>query len=266
MSEIHRGSIRAGPDSTSRNMKAASSTFKGFPAEGIAFLRDLKKNNNREWFTGGSPQPRVERYKEIVRAPMLELVRALHVAMLRFAPAYVGEPARCLYRVYRDVRFSKDKTPYKTRADALFWRNSLEKNAGAAFYVAISPEEVAVACGLYSPSPESLLAVRQYVAANPEDFRATFESKTVRRLMGELKGARTTRVPRGFSAEAPAAELLKHKQFVFHEALRPDVATSPQLVREIATRFQAMTPFVEFLDRPLLKKTSQPPMHADKRR
>jgi len=240
-------------------MKAASHTFKGFPAEGIAFLRDLKKNNNREWFTGGSPKPRVELYKELVRAPMLELVQALHVAMLRFAPAYVGEPARCLYRIYRDVRFSKDKTPYKTRADALFWRNSLEKNEGAAFYVAISPEEITIACGLYSPSPAALLAVRQHIAVNPKTFRSTFEGKTVRRLMGELKGERTTRVPRGFSAGNPAAELLKHKQFVFYNTLDPERATSPRLFREIVTRFDAMTPFVEFLDKPLIGKSRTAP-------
>jgi uncharacterized protein (TIGR02453 family) len=167
-------------------MKATASAFKGFPKEGIAFLRELKKNNNREWFMGGSPVTRLESYKELVRAPMLDLVKALHTAMLRFAPEYVGEPAKCLYRVYRDVRFSKDKTPYKTRADALFWRNKLEKNTGAAFYIAISPEEVGVAAGLYSPSPQALLAVRQHIASNPKAFRATFESKTVHRLMGDL--------------------------------------------------------------------------------
>ena len=235
-------------------MKATAGAFKGFPKEGIGFLRELKKNNNREWFMGGSPVTRQELYKELVRAPMLDMVKALHTSMLSFAPEYVGEPAKCLYRVYRDVRFSKDKTPYKTRADALFWRNKLEKNAGAAFYIAISPDEVGIAAGLYSPSPESLLAVRQHIAANPEAFRATFESKAVRRLMGDLTGEQLTRVPKGFSAEHPAADLLKFRRFVLYRTLNPEIISTPRLVREIVARLEAMAPFVYFLDAALLKK------------
>ncbi len=214
----------------------------------MTFLRELKKNNNREWF-----QPRLEAYKKLVRAPMLELVQALHIAMLRYAPAYVGEPARCVYRVYRDTRFSKDKTPYKTRAEALFWRNSLDKNSGSAFYISISPEEIAVCGGLYMATPADLLAVRQQVAAHTREFRSTFETKSVRRLMGELTGEQTTRVPRGFSAEHPAAQFLKHKQYVLYQKLSPDIATTPRLFREISSRFEAMAPFVEFLDKPLLR-------------
>ena len=231
--------------------KIMTNGFAGFPAEGLKFLRDLKKNNKREWF-----QPRVETYKEKVRAPMLELVEALHHSMLKFAPDYVGEAPRCLYRIYRDIRFSKDKTPYKTRVDALFWRNSLEKDEGAAYYISVSPENVFVGAGLYMPSPASLLAVRQYVAENAEEFRATFRSKKVRSLMGELKGSRLTRVPKGFPAGDPAAELLKHKQFVLSATLpEPGLATTPRLFRELVSRIEAVTPFVAFLDRPLLKKS-----------
>src|SRR5690348_4061230 len=99
-------------------MKVSTSAFRGFPPAGIRFLRDLKRNNNREWF-----MPRLESYRQLLREPMVDLVRSLHIAMLKFAPEYVGDdPAKCVYRVYRDVRFSKDKTPYKTRVDALFWR------------------------------------------------------------------------------------------------------------------------------------------------
>jgi len=117
--------------------------FKGFPTEGIAFLRELKKHNDREWFT-----PKLDEYKRLVREPMVELVHSLHVEMLRFAPAYVGEPAKCVYRVYRDTRFSKNKTPYKTSTEALFWHNRLDKNSGGGFFLSISPEHVAVSIRL----------------------------------------------------------------------------------------------------------------------
>src|ERR1700677_4276484 len=158
--------------------------FKGFPTEGIAFLRELKKHNDREWFT-----PKLEQYKQLVREPMLELVASLHAAMLRFAPEYVGEPAKCVYRIYRDTRFSKDKTPYKTYASALFLRNGFDKYAGcAAYYFAVSPENIEVAGGVYTPDRDVLLAVRQYIADHHKQFRSTFSGAKVKKLLGELQG------------------------------------------------------------------------------
>jgi uncharacterized protein (TIGR02453 family) len=222
--------------------------FKGFPAEGISFLRELKEHNDRDWFT-----PKLDQYKQLVREPMLELVHSLHVEMLRFAPAYVGEPAKCVYRVYRDTRFSKNKTPYKTSTEALFWHNRLDKNSGGGFYLSISPEQVAVGGGLYHAEPPALLAVRQQIASNATAFRATFESKNIRRVMGELQGEQSKRIPKGFPADHPAADLLRHKNFVLYTKLNPDIATTPKLFREIVTRFEAITPFVEFLDKPLLR-------------
>jgi uncharacterized protein (TIGR02453 family) len=222
--------------------------FKGFPPEGIAFLRELKKHNDREWFT-----PKLEQYKQLVRQPMLDLVASLHAAMLRFAPSYVGEPAKCVYRVYRDTRFSKNKTPYKTSTEALFWHNRLDKNSGGGFYISISPEQIGVGGGLYMAKPAALLAVRQQIAAQTPAFRATFESKTVRRLMGELQGEQTKRVPKGFAADDPAADLLCHRNFFLYAKLDPKIATTPKLLREIVTRIEAITPFVEFLDKPLLR-------------
>src|SRR5579863_4862578 len=135
--------------------------FPGFPKEGMAFLRTLKKNNEREWFT-----PRKSTFEATVRQPMIELVSAIHSEMLRFAPQYVGEPARCVFRIYRDTRFSKDKTPYKTHIAASFCHNAMEKR-GAGYYLGISPESVDIGGGLYNPEPDTLLAVRTYIADNP---------------------------------------------------------------------------------------------------
>lgn len=230
-------------------MKTASSTFRGFPAEGVAFLRDLKANNHRDWFT-----PRVEVYREFVHAPMLNLVSAVHHEMLRFAPEYVGEPAKCLFRIYRDTRFSKDKTPYKTAMKALMWHRSLEKNTCAAFYFSIAPDELGVAGGLYGAPPPALLAVRQAISNDLEGFRSTFESKAVRRLMGELKGEQASRVPRGFRADDPAADILKRRHLTLYQTLDPALMASPKLVREIASRIEVMTPFARFIDAPLLPR------------
>jgi uncharacterized protein (TIGR02453 family) len=228
--------------------------FRGFPAEGIAFLRDLKKNNDREWFT-----PRKAIFEEKVRQPMIELVAAVQAEMARFAPQYIGsEPAKCVYRIYRDTRFSKDKTPYKTFASALMLRKNFTKYDGCAgIYFAISPQEIEVAGGIYRPDPNTLLAVRQHIAANTAAFRKTYESKKVKRLLGELKGESLSRVPKGFPPDHPAIDLLRRKEYLFDTQVDPKVAITPKLVREIASRIEAMTPFLEFLNQPLVKNQAK---------
>ncbi len=218
------------------------SSFPGFPQEGLDFLRDLKANNDREWFT-----PRKAIYDEKLRAPMLALVEAVHAEIARFAPDYVGEPSKCLYRIYRDTRFAKDKTPYKTHVGALLWRNGTEKNEGPAYYFGVSPECVEIAGGLYSPDPDALHAVRSAIAADPDGFRATFETPKVKKLLGELKGEKLSRLPRGFDPEHPAAEYLKYKRWVLYTELDPSLATGPKVLKEIVSRIEVMAPFAAYL-------------------
>jgi uncharacterized protein (TIGR02453 family) len=228
-------------------------TFPGFPKEGMAFLRALKKNNDREWFT-----PRKSTFEATVKQPMIELVAALHSEMLRFAPEYVGEPAKCVYRIYRDTRFSKDKTPYKTYASALFLRNGFDKyTGGAAYYFAVSPENIEVAGGVYTPDRDVLLAVRQHIAENHKEFRATFGTAKVRKLFGDLQGDSLSRVPKGFDAEHPAADLIRRKQYLLDGKLDPKVATTARLFTELVKHLEAMTPLVEFLNRPLIARQAK---------
>ena len=232
-------------------------SFPGFPKEGVAFLRALKKHNDREWFT-----PRKSVFETTVRQPMIELVSAIHREMLRFAPQYVGEPAKCVYRIYRDTRFSKDKTPYKTCASALFLRNGFSKYAGgAAYYFAVSPENIEVAGGVYTPDRDVLLAVRQHIADNHKQFRATFEAQRVKKLLGELQGDSLSRVPKGFDPDHPAVELIRRKQYLLDTRLDPKLATTPKLLGELVARIEAMTPFVEFLNGPLVARQSRLKRH-----
>ena len=229
--------------------------FPGFPSEGIAFLRALEKNNRREWF-----QPRKHIYDEKVKAPMLELVRRVTAAMLDFAPDYVREPEKAVFRIYRDTRFSKDKTPYKTHIAAVFHRRGMEKETGGGLYFAVSHKEVEVAGGIYMPAPETLLAVRTHVARNHETFRELIQDRGLRRVLGPMQGEQLTRVPKGFDAEHPAADLLRYKQFLFYVLLDPQVAAGRSLEREVVKRFRAMMPFLEFLNAPLaaaVKKKQQ---------
>lgn len=235
-------------------MANTRSGFPGFPVEGMAFLRSLKKNNNRDWFL-----PRKPVFEEKVRQPMIELVTAIHSRMLRFAPEYVGEPAKCVYRIYRDTRFAKDKTPYKTFASALMMRSGFVKNEGSAgIYFSVSPEDIEVAGGIYMPDRDVLLAVRQHVADNSRQFRATFANPKIKRWFGDLWGESAARIPKGFDANHPAADLIRRKHYVLSAGLDPKLATTSKLFTEIVARIEAIMPFIEFLNQPLLqRKTKQ---------
>ncbi len=227
-----------------------ASAFPGFPAEGIAFLKALKKHNDRDWFNA-----RKSVFEEKVRKPMLDLVRAVHAHMLPYAPEYVGDPAKSIFRIYRDTRFSKDKTPYKTHIAAYFSRNGLGKDSGAGFYFYASPEEAGVAGGLYHPPPDELLSVRRMIADDADAFRELFENRHMKKLFGELGGEALSRPPKGFDPDHPAIHLLKHKSFVLHMKFEPAIATTPRFYKEIVTRIEALAPFVEYLNRPLVEKS-----------
>lgn len=225
--------------------------FPGFPAEGLKFLSALKKNNKREWF-----QPRKQIFDEKVKAPMVELVAALMEDARSFAPDYTGDPAKAVFRIYRDTRFSKDKTPYKTNIAASLKHRDAVKNNYSGFYVSVSAEGVEVGGGVYMPMPPDLLAMRTYVAVQHEELRKMLASRQIRQLMGELWGDRMSRAPRGFPADHPAADLIACKQYILFTTLDAGIATTSSLYREVSKRFKIMAPFVEFLNRPLLSGQS----------
>ncbi|MFN3322171.1 MAG: DUF2461 domain-containing protein [Bryobacteraceae bacterium] len=225
------------------------SGFQGFSREAFEFFRGLEKNNRREWF-----QPRKELFETHLRAPMLDLVTVVNAELARFAPDYIVDPPKSLYRIYRDTRFSSDKTPYKTHIAAMFWRRGLDKKTGAGLYFSVSHKEVEIAGGVYMPGPEQLGAIRNRLAERYEQFRKLTGSKKLRNLMGELRGDQLSRVPKGFPSDHPAADLLRGKQWYYYVLLDPGAAASPAIVKEIATRFRAMAPLVDFLNAPLLAR------------
>jgi uncharacterized protein (TIGR02453 family) len=222
------------------------SAFPGFPPEGIQFFRGLARHNNRDWFL-----PRKAIFEEKVKRPMRELVEALNAAMMGFAPDYAPDPDTAIDRFYRDTRFSQDKTPYKDHIAATFPRRGLARHQGGSYYFAVSHKEVAVGGGVYMPLPETLLAIRNRMAERHEEFRRITEARVLRRLFGEMQGEQLSRVPKGFCADHPAADLLRFKQYLLYVELPPDLATTPALYGEVLRHFRAMAPFVEFLNAPL---------------
>src|SRR5258706_1590551 len=167
-----------------------------------AFFRGLERNNAGEWFA-----PRKELFESEVRGPMIELVGLVNEDLKKFAvDNVVPEPAKEIYRLSRDTRFSKDKTPYKTHIGATFPRRGLPKHAGAGFYFGVSHKYVEVAGGMYMPGPEELAAVRRAIAADATRFAKLIGAKALVRKVGALQGEKLKRPPKGFDTDPAVAE------------------------------------------------------------
>src|SRR5438876_1056551 len=218
-----------------------------FSAETLRFLRGLKRNNRREWFNAHRAQ-----YEAHVRQPMTAIVERLADDFRDLAPELVASPKASMYRIYRDTRFSENKTPYKTHAAAVFPPRGLPKHEGAGVYFHISPEELWIGGGMYAPQTPQLHAVREHIAANLRQLRSIVESTGFKRRVGTLEGERLQRVPRGFPKDHPAADYLKYRQFLAGADLPPALATTPKFYSTVLAVFRQVVPLVRFLNAPLL--------------
>ncbi|MEO8259008.1 MAG: DUF2461 domain-containing protein [Acidobacteriota bacterium] len=218
-----------------------------FTPAATAFLRALKRHNDREWF-----KARKERYELLLRAPMIAIVERLAVDFRTFAPELVASPKTSLYRIYRDTRFSANKAPLKTHIAAVFPCRGMARHQGAGLYLEVAPTWVWVGGGLYAPEPAELQAVREHLAANVRAFRKLVEAPAFRRGVGPLGGNKLQRVPRGFARDHEAAEYLKHRQFLAGREFPAGFASSPRFYRGVLDVFRQMAPLIRFLNQPLL--------------
>jgi uncharacterized protein (TIGR02453 family) len=219
-----------------------------FREEAMKFLRGLKRNNRREWF-----EARRDLYERELKQPMLAVIDRITDAMADFAPAHVRPASKVMMRIYRDTRFSADKTPYKTRVAAWWTRNGLEKTSGGGYYFHVSPTEVIVAAGIYMPAREQLLAIRMQLLEQHAELRRLLQEKKLRRLMDLDSSATLTRPPKGFPADHPGIDLIRQQQWGVEASLPAETALGKNLVKEIVTRFRLAAPVVDFLNRPFTR-------------
>jgi uncharacterized protein (TIGR02453 family) len=219
----------------------------GFPPAALKFLQQLKRNNNREWFLSHKPD-----YEEVVKGPLHTLVLALGEDLLGYAPGFEIEPRKAIYRIYRDVRFARDKSPFKTHVAAIFHHRRLQKHRGAGFYFHLSPEELFVAGGVYLPASEDLLKIRRRLSTDAQTYRKLIKSPGFRKYFPAVEGASLKRPPKGFSADDPALDLLRQKQFLVSNRLSPEIAVTPRLIGVVNRRYRAMAPWISWLNEPLL--------------
>jgi len=230
-----------------------NSRFPGFSPEAIKFLRNLARNNKREWF-----QPRKQQYEELIKAPMVQLVECLNNQFAEFAPQYVTLPQKAVFRIYRDTRFSANKTPYKTHVAAIFPLQNTPKNYGSAFYFHFSAKELLVFGGVWSPEREELLAIRTLLQESYQEFQKLLRDRKLRSAIGELKGDELTRMPAGFLVDHPAESLIRKKQWYLETTVDVALITTPRLLPELVKYFRLMMPLVDFLNRPFMRKAEKP--------
>jgi uncharacterized protein (TIGR02453 family) len=218
-----------------------------FSPAALSFLRALKRHNDRGWF-----KARQEIYEVELRAPMMAIIDRLADDFRRFAPELIASPRLSLYRIYRDTRFSADKSPLKTHVAAVFPCRGLGKHEGAGLYFHVSPTEVVIAGGMYAPLTPHLVRVREHLAANLKRFRKIVDAPAFRRTCGEVHGERLARVPRGYAPDHPAAHYLAFKQILVGREHPPVLATLPRFYGELVTSFELMAPFVSFINEALV--------------
>jgi len=227
-------------------MVKKSDSFASFSPKALAFLRALKRNNDREWF-----RERKDQYEMLLRQPMAALVERLADDFRLFAPHLVADPKTAIYRIYRDTRFSENKAPLKTNVSAIFPTRGLGKHQGAGLYLEVAPRWVWVGGGMYAPDPAQLHTVREHIAANHRRLRAIVESPGFRRAVGQLRGDQLQRMPRGFPSDHPAGDYLRFRQFLAGREFPPSFATSRRFYTGVVNVFRQMAPLTKFLNEPL---------------
>ena len=239
---------RAGVQASGR---AATPEFRGFGPGALGFLRRLSRHNSREWF---------ERHRAIyeteVRDPLRALVEEMDVRLARVAPELVGDPRRSIFRIHRDVRFSADKSPYKTNAACQFYHCDAGRGAGqdaegagAGLYFQLADGECFVAGGIWMPARPALEKIRDAVADDPDALPRIVRAPSFRRRFGTLsREAMLTRMPRGYAEDHPAAAWLRYKSFTAYRPLSAGEATSRRLPATLERDFAALVPLVRWLN------------------
>jgi uncharacterized protein (TIGR02453 family) len=222
--------------------------FHGFPKEGINFFKQLKRNNNREWF---------EKHKEefgcYAKVPMQSFIIALQTHFTHFAPEFDVHPKRSIFRIYRDIRFSSDKTPYKTNIAAHFvLRNKVKGIVGSGYYIEIGPGELYVGGGIYIPENDQLKKIRRAIAVRGEEFLSIIENRRFKKLFAPFEWAKLQRIPKGYDESHPMAEWLKYKQFFVGVSWPESKCYRASFVDEVAGVYKELTPLVRFLNNALL--------------
>lgn len=206
----------------------------------FSFLTKIKTNNNRPWFEKNRP------LYEKARVEYLGFMTGLVEGIRKIESIPEKEPAKYMHRIYRDIRFSKDKTPYKTHFSSIIERGA--ENMKCPFYIHVQPGKSMIGGGIWDPSPETLKMIRQEIDYNSTGLKKVTNSKEFLKHFGKIYGEKLSRPPKGYEESNPNIELLKFKQLYVQRDLEDDLVLSRNLIPEILKSYKAALPFFTFFD------------------
>lgn len=219
--------------------------FNGFSKDLFDFLRELAKNNNREWFDANK-----DRYRNVVVSPVCQFIEQFAPVLAKISDSIIADPrphGGSMFRIYRDTRFSKDKTPYKQHVGCHF-RHMAGKDAHApGFYFHLEPGKVLVGGGIWQPPNSTLDQIRHYMVDNPATWKKIVNSKKIKSQYGGLRGDGLIRPPRGYDADHPLIEDLKRKSFFVINEMTEEDALSPKFVKQVEKTYKDISPMMEYI-------------------
>lgn len=219
--------------------------FNGFPKDFFAFFRELSANNERPWFEENKP-----RFRESVQAPMSDFIAAMAPHLAKVSKEFVADPrpnGGSMFRIHRDVRFARDKRPYKEHAACQF-RHRLGRDVHApGFYVHVAPDEIFYGGGLWMPEPDALLKIRERIAVKPALWKKIVGDKGFMTAFGGIEGEQLTRPPRGFDPDHPFIADIRRKSFVAGADSTVKAAQSASFVEDVAGAMKRLAPLMRFL-------------------
>jgi len=236
----------------------AMTTF--FTTASLTFLRGLARHNRRDWFEAHRRD-----YEAAIQGPIRALVEEMDVRLARLAPEIVGDPRRSVFRIYRDIRFSRDKSPYKTHVACWFFHRDASHRVGqeshgggAGFYFHVQPGSSLTAGGLWMPPRPALDRIREAMVAKPAGFTRIVSAAAVRRRFGELDDeAVLKRVPRGYAENHPAARWLRYRSFTMGRMLSDREVLGPRLLDAVERDYALLLPLVRWINAALGLKPAQ---------
>ncbi len=221
-----------------------TASFGGFPKETLQFLRTLKRNNDRDWF-----QKNKSRYESAFLDPSLDFIAAIEKPLQKISPCFQAIPKKqggSLMRIYKDTRFAKDKTPYKTNIGIHFRHEAGCSVHAPGFYLHVEPGDCFIGAGIWRPDKQPLLQIRRAISEEPADWKRARDAKAFRSTY-ELSGDSLKRPPSGFEIDDPMIDDLKRKDFIGVCKLEDDELLGPKFLLEATKKFKAATPFMRFL-------------------
>lgn len=205
----------------------------------LEFLKDLKANNNRDWFTRNKNRYQSENLK------FISFADALLDELKKYDNIETASGKKSVFRIYRDIRFSKDKTPYKSHFSGSFTRATKLLRGG--YYFHIEPNNSFIGGGFWGPNSSDLLRIRKELASDASEFREILSSPTFIKYFGQLQGEKLKSAPRGFDKQHPNIDLLQYKQFIVSKKMGNEDVLSENFYLKIVDVFNAMRPFFNYM-------------------